>query len=99
MELHTLPAFWLDLILVFTLLEWLALALWRRFGGGGLGPAELALGILPGLLLMLALRLAAPDQVPVAVYLCCALAGLVHAWDFVRRSARALPQAAAAAAP
>lgn len=84
-DLRTVPVAWLDVILAFTLLEWLALALRRRLSGRGLGLGDLSLGLVPGLLLMLALRLAAPAEVPPGVLLCCAAAGLFHAWDFVRR--------------
>ena len=99
MELITLPVVWLDLILVFTGLEWLALALRRLLSGRGLDIRNLTLGLLPGLLLMLALRLVASDAVPAGAFLCCAAAGLFHAWDFARRSrsadaAPALPAAA-----
>ena len=99
MELITLPVVWLDLIWVFTLLEWLVLALRRRVSGRGLDIPSLTLGLLPGLLLMLALRLAASDTVPAGAFLCCAAAGLFHGWDFARRSrsadaALALPAAA-----
>ena len=98
MELITLPVVWLDLILAFTLLEWLVLALRRRVSGRGLDLRNLTLGLLPGLLLMLALRLAASDDVPAGAFLCCAAAGVFHAWDFARRSrsadaALALPAA------
>jgi len=85
-ELRTVPVAWLDVILAFTLLEWLVLALRWRFIGRGLDLANLSLGLVPGLLLMLALRLAAPAAVPVEVFLCCAGAGIFHAWDFARRS-------------
>lgn len=85
-ELRTVPAAWLDVILAFTLLEWLALSLRRRYSGRGLDLGSLSLGLVPGLLLMLALRLAAPAAVPVEVFLCCAAAGIFHAWDFARRS-------------
>ena len=85
-DLRTVPVAWLDVILAFTLLEWLALALRRRFSGRGLDLANLSLGLVPGLLLMLALRLAAPAEVPSGVFVCCAAAGVFHAWDFVRRS-------------
>ena len=86
MELITLPVVWLDLILAFTLLEWLVLALRRRFSGRGLDLRNLTMGLVPGLLLMLAMRLAASDAVPAGVFLCCAAAGVFHAWDFGRRS-------------
>ena len=85
-DLRTVPVDWLDVILAFTLLEWLALGLRRRFSGRGLSLADLGFGLAPGLLLMLALRLAAPAEVPPGVFLCCAAAGFFHAWDFVRRS-------------
>ncbi len=86
MDLRTVPVAWLDVILAFTLLEWLALAMRRRYSGRGLDLADLSFGLVPGLLLMLALRLAAPAEVPPGVFLCCAAAGVFHAWDFVRRS-------------
>jgi len=82
----TFPVALLDLIVAITLLEWVALALRRRWTGRGLDFTNLSLGLVPGLLLMLAVRLAAPADVPAAVFLCCAAAGLFHACDFLRRS-------------
>ncbi len=82
----TFPVALLDLVLAITLLEWLVLALRRRWIGRGLNFTDLSLGLVPGLLLMLAVRLAAPAEVPAAVFLCCAAAGLFHAFDFLRRS-------------
>ncbi len=86
MDTITLPLAWLDLILAITLLEWLLLALRKRVTGRGLDLADLSLGLAPGLLLMSAVRLAAPADVPAGVFVCCAAAGLFHACDFLRRS-------------
>jgi hypothetical protein len=88
-DLMTFPATLLDLILVFTLLEWLVLALRRQRTGRGMPVLDLSLGLLPGFLLMLALRVAAPSQVPAEALLFCAAAGLAHASDFLRRNRQA----------
>ena len=82
----TFPATLLDLILAFTLLEWLVLALRRQRTGRGMPVLDLSLGLLPGFLLMLALRVAAPSQVPAETLLFCAAAGLAHGSDFLRRN-------------
>ena len=86
MDPITLPVALLDLILAITLLEWLVLALRKRVTGRGLCLIDLGLGLAPGLLLMSAVRLAANANVPAGVFLCCAAAGLFHAFDFLRRS-------------
>ncbi len=82
----TFPATLLDLILAFTLLEWLVLALRRQRTGRGMPVLDLSLGLLPGFMLMLALRVAAPSQVPAETLLFCAAAGLAHGSDFLRRN-------------
>ncbi len=82
----TFPVALLDLILAITLLEWLVLVLRKRWTGRGMGLYSVSLSLVPGLLLMLAARLAAPAEVPVPVFLCFIAAGVFHACDFFRRS-------------
>jgi len=82
----TFPVALLDLILAITLLEWLVLVLRKRWTGRGMGLYSVSLSLVPGLLLMLAARLAAPAEVPVPVFLCFIAAGVFHAFDFFRRS-------------
>jgi hypothetical protein len=79
------PAVLLDLILAITFLEWMVLAVRRRLTGRGLDFTNLSLGLVPGLFLMLALRVAAPADVPAGVFACCVVAGLFHICDFFRR--------------
>ena len=82
------PAF-VDGVIVFTLLEFVFLAWRHQRTGRGLPPRDLAWGLVPGLCLMVALRLAELPQVPWPVVLALAIAGLAHAWDFRRRFALA----------
>lgn len=82
---HTLPLFYIDLILGFTLLEAVILV-WRyRASGLGLSDKDIAMGLLPGFCLMLGLRLAAQAEVPLTVFACLLAAGMAHALDFYRR--------------
>jgi hypothetical protein len=85
-DLMTFPVALLDLILAITLIEWLVLVLRKRWTGRGMDLADMSLSLVPGLLLMLAARLAAPAEVPAAVFLCCIAAGVFHGCDFFRRS-------------
>jgi len=82
---NTLPIIWVDAILIFTLCEWLYLGLRSTRVHKGLGFADISFGLLPGFLLMLALRFASPPDLPLEVFLCLALAGVAHALDFYRR--------------
>lgn len=84
-----LPLTWLDAVLVFTGLEWAVLSWRRRITQRGLSVADISLGLLPGFMLMLAVRMAAPEAVPASVFLCLMLAGLAHGLDFWRRHHRA----------
>jgi hypothetical protein len=81
----TLPLFFIDLILGFTLLEAVFLV-WRyRASGLGLSDKDICMGLLPGFCLMLGLRFAAQAEVPLSVFACLLAAGVAHALDFYRR--------------
>jgi hypothetical protein len=58
----TFAPWFLDLVLAFTLAEWLVLVLRHRLTGRGLDPLNVSLGLAPGLMLMLALKLSSPAQ-------------------------------------
>ena len=81
----TFAPWFLDVVLAFTLAEWLVLVLRHRFTGGGLDPINVSLGLAPGLMLMVALKLSAPTQLTWPVMAALAASGLAHAWDFRRR--------------
>ena len=72
-------------ILIFTLCEWLILSYRSRKTQSGLSVGDISSGLLPGFLLMLALRFAAPPDINMVVFVCLSLAGLAHACDFYRR--------------
>ncbi len=82
---NSLPIFWVDAILLFTLGEWLVLSIRSTRTPQGLRFADISAGLLPGWLLMLALRLAAPPELSIEVFVCLSLAGMAHAVDFYRR--------------
>lgn len=80
---------WLiDLVLAITLLEWAVLVYLYRLRGRGLAGWDVTLGLAPGLLLMVALKLSAPQSLPWPVMVALAAAGLAHALDFYRRYRR-----------
>ena len=81
----SLPIFWVDAILLFTLLEWLVLGMRSTRTQKGLRFIDISAGLLPGWLLMLSLRLAAPPDVSIDVFACLTLAGIAHALDFYCR--------------
>jgi len=87
----SLPVIWIDAILLFTLCEWFILGFRSTQTQNGLRFFDISAGLLPGWLLMLALRLAAPPDVSIEVFVCLALAGLAHALDFYRRYKKLLP--------
>lgn len=82
---NSLPIIWVDAILLFTLLEWLVLSFRSAKTQKGLSFADISAGLLPGWLLMLALRFAAPPELSIEVFACLTLAGMAHAFDFYRR--------------
>lgn len=82
---NSLPIIWVDAILFFTALEWLVLSYRSTKTQHGLRFADISAGLLPGWLLMLALRFAAPPELSIEVFICLSLAGIAHALDFYRR--------------
>jgi hypothetical protein len=82
---NSLPIIWVDAILLFTFLEWLVLSFISTKSKHGLRFADISAGLLPGWLLMLALRFAAPPELSIEVFICLSLAGIAHALDFYRR--------------
>jgi hypothetical protein len=85
LTVNSLPIIWIDAVLLFTLCEWLVLSLISTQTQQGLRFADISAGLLPGWLLMLSLRFAAPPELPREVFVCLALAGMAHAFDFYRR--------------
>ena len=85
MLVDSLPLIWVDAILIFTLCEWLILSYRSHKTQSGLSVGDISFGLLPGFLLMLALRFAAPPDINMVVFVCLSLAGLAHAGDFYRR--------------
>ena len=83
----TFAPWFLDLVLAFTLAEWLVLVLRHKFTGRGLDPLNVSLGLAPGLMLMLALKLSEPTTLTWPVMVALAASGLAHAIDFRRRIA------------
>jgi len=88
MDSAALPAWFIDGVLGFTVLEFVALAWYRQRSGKGLPLTDLVYGLLPGFLLMLSLRLSGPAFVSLPVAACLAGAGLAHGVDFYRRFLR-----------
>ena len=82
---NSLPIIWVDAILLFTIGEWLVLSLRSTQTKKGLRFADISAGLLPGWLLMLSLRFAAPPELSIEVFVCLTLAGMAHALDFYRR--------------
>jgi len=91
----SLPAWVLDAVLLFTVLEFLLLGLHYQRTRSGLNWSELGLGLAPGFLLMLAFRVSEPSKLSGPSLLCLALAGLVHAADFYHRYTPQKPTAPA----
>ena len=75
-----MPAILLDIIIAVTIVEWLVLRLMIRRG--------LLLSLLPGVFLVLAFKLNAPDVLSWPTVLCLAIAGIVHAIDIYYRLKR-----------
>ena len=75
-----MPAILLDIIIAVTIVEWLVLRLMIRRG--------LLLSLLPGVFLVLAFKLNAPDVLSWLTVLCLAIAGIVHGIDIYYRLKR-----------
>jgi hypothetical protein len=89
---NSLPIIWVDAILVFTLMEWIILSFRSIKTQKGLRFSDISAGLLPGWLLMLSLRFAAPPELSIEVFVCLTLAGLTHAFDFYRRYKSSIPK-------
>jgi hypothetical protein len=82
----------IDLVIAFTLVECLLLALYHRATGKGVAPRDFGMNMLSGLCLMLALRCLARDAGAAWIALFLLAAGLAHGTDLLmrwRRGARA----------
>jgi hypothetical protein len=79
------PLLWVDLIIGFTLLEGLALALYFRATGRGVPPSQFGVNLASGLCLMFALRSALADAGPLWIAAGLLAAGLAHGLDLWRR--------------
>ncbi|MES1161828.1 MAG: hypothetical protein ABUL50_02040 [Rhizobacter sp.] len=71
----------IDLVIVFTLVEAVALALYHRVSGHGVAPRDFLVNMVSGLCLMLALRCLVRDAGTAWVALCLLAAGLAHGTD------------------
>lgn len=74
-----------DAVIALTLIEAVALLLYRRITGKGVAAREFAVNLLSGLCLMLALRAALGGASPLGVLPWLAAAGLAHAADLWQR--------------
>ncbi len=81
----TWPAWLLDVILLITLLEGIALMVWLRRKGAAWPMRAAWLPLAPGLLLLTAFWLSAPAALSHAAMGCLALAGLIHLLDLRAR--------------
>lgn len=86
----TVSPHFLDFVLAFTVVEFVVLGLLNQRSGRGLQWMDLAFGLTPGFLLMLAYRVSQPQSLSGPVLLCLAVAGMAHAVDFFRRHRAAL---------
>jgi hypothetical protein len=75
-----MPVFLLDIIVAITILEWLVLRLMIRRG--------LLLSLLPGVFLVFAFKINAPEVLSWPTVLCLAIAGIVHSIDIYYRLKR-----------
>ncbi len=75
----------IDAVIVFTLLECLALWLYHRSTGKGVAPRDFVVNMLSGLCLMLALRGLATEAGVAWVAVFLAAAGLAHGIDILMR--------------
>lgn len=74
-----------DFVLIVVVLEAGALLAYRVFTGRGLAPISIALMLLPGVCLLLALRAALTGASPAGVMMWLSLALVVHLADLWRR--------------
>ena len=77
-----------DVVLGVTGLEAAVLLAWRHRTGRGLGPGPVGAMLMPGVLLLLGLRVALAGGAWQWLAACLALAGLAHAVDLAGRLAR-----------
>ena len=83
---------WVDLALLITMAELLALAAWQRFSGAALPWPAYGWNLLSGLCLMVALRLALTGGPWALQALCLATSGMAHVLDLRRRWRLRRPQ-------
>jgi hypothetical protein len=76
---------WVDLVIVFTVIEGLALALYFRASGRGVPPRQFGVNLVSGLCLMGALRSAMAGWGPVWIAAPLLCAGLAHGLDLWQR--------------
>jgi hypothetical protein len=75
----------IDVVIAITLLECCALVVYRRSTGRGVSPRDVAVNMLSGLCLMLALRCMASDAGFAWVAACLVAAGAAHFSDIAMR--------------
>lgn len=76
---------WVDLVIAFTLLEGLVLALYFRATGRGVSPSQFGVNLVSGLCLMFALRSALAGAGAMWIGLGLLAAGAAHGLDLWRR--------------
>ena len=77
-----------DIVLVITALEAAVLLTWHRRTGRGLDPRAIFAMLIPGVFLLLALRMASTGKAWPWIALCLAVAGVAHTLDLISRLAR-----------
>ena len=77
-----------DIVLVITALEAAVLLAWHHRTGRSLAPAAIFTMLIPGVFLLLALRLALLGRTWPWIALCLVLAGLAHTGDLITRLTR-----------
>ncbi|HEY6134644.1 MAG TPA: hypothetical protein VIW70_11750 [Rubrivivax sp.] len=85
MELRSLAAGCVEFVILFTLIEGLALTWWFRRSGRGVPPREFLANMVSGVCLMLALHGALTQSAGWSVMTWLAAAGLAHGTDLWRR--------------
>jgi hypothetical protein len=85
MNIETFVLLVVDLVIIFTLLEWVGLRWYHQKTGRGVAPADISLNLFSGLALMGELRLALSGAELFWMLGLLLAAGLLHGLDIVRR--------------
>ena len=85
----TLPVWFLDLVIVFFLLEWGCLYFYFKHHPQGLTAWDLSFALAPGFFLVLGFRFNVQESISAVSLACLFLAGVVHAFDLYGRHQKA----------